>query len=261
MSSTSSSTEKQYYARKLYALLRDPINNTSDYEALKERIPELDVLETGWWSNYGQKAADIGSASDRVSLQQKKSDKSTDVPPLEVRHPISGQRQVIDAETINDQRIETIVKVWNDFPSNISIEEKFKRLFLWCWRFYPEQRDVSNTSLLNPAHRILPDCPIPSYNSTVSALTGAMYPQAWSKDSNKEERPYLLLFTFSPVQEFIKASRKFADFWSGSYILHYLSARLCWKIAQEYGPDAVITPSLWGQEIIDALLVNDYPQF
>ncbi|MEM8642450.1 MAG: type III-B CRISPR-associated protein Cas10/Cmr2 [Cyanobacteria bacterium P01_G01_bin.54] len=70
-----------------------------------------------------------------------------------------------------------------------------------------------------------------------------------------------MLFTFSPVQEFIKASRKFADFWSGSYILHYLSAQLCWYIAEQYGPDAVITPSLWDQEIIDALLIQKYSIF
>ena len=31
-------------------------------------------------------------------------------------------------------------------------------------------------------------------------------------------------------------------------------------MAQEYGPDAVITPSLWGYEIIDALLVREYPK-
>lgn len=35
-------------------------------------------------------------------------------------------------------------------------------------------------------------------------------------------------------------------------MLHYLSARLCWHIANTYGPDAVIVPSLWGQDIIDA---------
>ncbi|WP_416674385.1 type III-B CRISPR-associated protein Cas10/Cmr2 [Egbenema bharatensis] len=39
---------------------------------------------------------------------------------------------------------------------------------------------------------------------------------------------------------------------AGSYLLHYLSARLCWHIAQAYGPDAVIVPSLWGQDILDA---------
>lgn len=71
------------------------------------------------------------------------------------------------------------------------------------------------------------------------------------------KNPYLLIFTFSPVQEFIKSSRKFVDFWAGSYLLHYLSAKLCWFTAQRYGPDAVITPSLWGQEIIDAMIVKD----
>jgi len=71
------------------------------------------------------------------------------------------------------------------------------------------------------------------------------------------------LFTFSPIQEFIKSSRKFADFWAGSYLLHYLSVRLCWLIARRYGPDAVIVPSLWGQDIVDALLLKDdgFPEF
>lgn len=258
MPSSSPSAEQQYYARKLYALLRDPIENTSDYEALRQDISELPELKI-WWDDCGHQAADIGSASDRVSLNQRKSDES-DTSPIEVRHPISGQRQPIESPNICDQRIQKIVDVWNSFPSDISIEDKLKRLFLWCWRFYPEQRDCSKTALLNPAHRILPDCPIPSYNSTVSALTGAMFPPEWTKDSGKVERPYLLLFTFSPIQEFIKASRKFADFWAGSYLLHYLSARLCWHIADKYGPDAIIVPSLWGQDIVDAFLLEQYQE-
>ena len=43
-------------------------------------------------------------------------------------------------------------------------------------------------------------------------------------------------------------------------MLHYLSAFLCWQVAEQYGPDAVITPSLWGQEIIDAFLLQKYPE-
>ena len=55
---------------------------------------------------------------------------------------------------------------------------------------------------------------------------------------------------------------KFLDFWAGSYLLHYLSARLCWHIALEYGPDALIVPSLWGQDIIDAFFLEEkYPDF
>jgi len=101
----------------------------------------------------------------------------------------------------------------------------------------------------------LPPAQLPEHRVGPS---GAMYPEGRSGD--RPETPYLLLFSFSPVQEFIKASRKFVDFWAGSYLLHYLSARLCWHIAQTYGPDAVIVPSLWGQDITDALWLRKYGQ-
>ena len=104
----------------------------------------------------------------------------------------------------------------------------------------------------------MPDCPIYSYRNTVSALAGTI---SYNLETKQENYPYLLLFTFSPVQEFIKASRKFVDFWAGSYLLHYLSAKLCWSIACRQGPDTIITPNLWGQEIIDALLMNKYRDF
>lgn len=250
-----------FYARKLYALLRDPTDTDIDgnlndqlFSGLSDFIPELGDIHSQR-EQIWQQASEIGSASDRVNLHPREElPKDQDI---EVRHPISGQAQRIPEinTTSVKQRVEAIkaAKAALEVPDEPT--KTLKRLYWWCWRFYPELRDDRAISLLNPAHRILPDCPIPSYNSTVSALTGAMFPADWQ--GGDSERPYLLLFTFSPVQEFIKASRKFVDFWSGSYMLHYLSARLCWHIAEEYGPDAVITPSLWGQEIIDALLVKD----
>jgi CRISPR-associated protein Cmr2 len=136
-----------------------------------------------------------------------------------------------------------------------------KRIFWWFWRFYPELlAQAQPEALLIPADNILPDCPLHSYSSTVSALAGTMFPESW-ESGQPHEHPYLFIFTFSPVQEFIKASRKFVDFWAGSYLLHYLGAKLCWHIAGEYGPDAVITPSLWSQEIIDALILQEFPSF
>lgn len=71
-----------------------------------------------------------------------------------------------------------------------------------------------------------------------------MFPDSWQVGETAKH-PGIFLFTFSPVQEFIKASRKFLDFWAGSYLLHYLSVKVCWQIASEYGADAVIVPSLW----------------
>ncbi|MEO1300191.1 MAG: type III-B CRISPR-associated protein Cas10/Cmr2, partial [Cyanobacteria bacterium J06636_16] len=251
-----------FYARKLYALLKaSSIDSNSDDNILPELCKNIPALQSAeaWWQQHHQQIEDIGSASDRANLHPE-----LELPAvIEVRHPISGQSQTLDdiAPTSVEESITAILAAKEILTVQDDEAKTLKRLYWWCWRFYPELREGRQTALLNPAHRILPDCPLPSYKSTVSALAGAMFPSEW-QESNEAEKPYLLLFTFSPVQEFIKASRKFVDFWSGSYMLHYLSAQLCWHIAKKYGPDAIITPSLWGQEIIDALLVKDaYPEF
>ena len=176
----------------------------------------------------------IASSSDRLNLPN--NGQSSTI----ASHPISGQKHPIGPG------MEEI-----EIPIEIQNESDPEKVFWWFWRFYPDflSKDTHDF-LLHPAHSVLPDCPIHSYQSTVSALAG-----------ETTEHPYLLLFSFSPIQDFIKASRKFLDFWAGSYLLHYLSAKLCWMIAEDYGPDALITPSLWHQEIIDAFLIQKYPNF
>jgi len=256
-----------FYKRKLYALLRTVTENSPENSQNVESIwKHLDIFKSDikelsqWWETKGQIAAAISSSSDRVNLTAIENNTNT----IELRHPISGQKQTINhtqqlpLETIAAE-IQTVYQRFSQQPE-ITEEEKIIQLYWWCWRFYPQLLASFNVELLNPAHTILPDCSHHSYNSTVSALVGAMFPQDWQKD-DPEKHPYLLIFTFSPVQEFIKASRKFLDFWGGSYLLHYLSAILCWEVAQKYGPDAVITPSLWSQEIIDALIIKNYPEF
>ncbi|KOP26846.1 CRISPR-associated protein Crm2 [Hapalosiphon sp. MRB220] len=236
------------YHRKLYALLQEP---TSIIQSLKI-IEQLQCLHfhqenlQAWWCSVGKQAADISSSSDQVNL---KANVQAGDCSFQLRHPISAECKTITGFDCNKEfEISQVVLETNDV----------EKVFWWFWRFYPEiLARKKPDALLIPAHRILPDCPFHSYKSTVSALVGAMFPS--ERDSEKPEHPYLLLFTFSPVQEFIKSSRKFLDFWAGSYLLHYLSAKLCWHIAKTYGPDAVITPSLWSQEIIDALIVKEYP--
>lgn len=73
--------------------------------------------------------------------------------------------------------------------------------------------------------------------------------------------PYLATFSFSPIQELIKASRKMRDFWAGSWILHYLSAKVCWALAWKYGPDCLIYPSLYQQPLIDRWLLGGSGSF
>ncbi|NEO98726.1 MAG: type III-B CRISPR-associated protein Cas10/Cmr2 [Symploca sp. SIO2E9] len=264
--------------RKLYALIHEQHQNQQNNHIFKELYccrENLDELNK-WWEQLeeqvlinkstsddqveegrGQEAGGrralealpkaIASSSDRVNLVETSNISNTF---CQVKHPISGQSQQI--ESFHQQETPDITQ--------IAQETDAKKVFWWFWRFYPEIRAKQDShALLIPAHKILPDCPLHSYKSTVSALVGALYPETW-QPGESHQHPYLLLFTFSPVQEFIKASRKFLDFWAGSYLLHYLSVKLCWHIAQLYGPDAVITPSLWSQEIIDALMVKEFDQ-
>lgn len=248
-----------FYQRKLYALLQAPNLSTwkdlaSQLECLKSDLPQL----REWWGigneqdkvNEGRLAQDIGSSCDRLNLSpiNRTDNKQT----VTVHHPISGQKQQVARLQLADNAPDI---------SQIEQETDAKKVFWWFWRFYPELlADKQHDALLFPAHTVIPDCPLHSHQSTVSALTGAMFPETWQK-GEKHQTPYLLVFTFSPVQEFIKSSRKFLDFWAGSYLLHYLSSRLCWHIAQHLGPDAVIIPSLWNQEIIDAWIMQKYPDF
>jgi len=121
---------------------------------------------------------------------------------------------------------------------------------------------------LLPADTRIPDVSLWSHCSITSALAGALagyyrkpedYPQ--KNQSFKRSRPFLVTFTFTPVQEVIQASRKMRDFWAGSWVLHYLSAQVCWKIARKYGPDTFVYPCLYDQPLIDHWLLEEYPDF
>ena len=250
------------YRRKLYALLQNP-QQSEEGDRICQRLAcfqmcdrdYLTEIKRWWQADAREIPASIASSSDRINLQSNSA--VTENLVFEIRHPISGQNQNLHS---NDESNEDI-----EIPQEIIVCQDARTVYWWFWRFYPEIRARTRQDLLlYPADEIVPDCPLHSYQTTVSALVGAMYPveRAFkvenSEDESKPERPYLILFTFSPIQEFIKASRKFLDFWAGSYLLHYLGAKLCWYIANKYGADAVITPSLWQQEIIDALIIKEF---
>ncbi|KGF72825.1 hypothetical protein DO97_03550 [Neosynechococcus sphagnicola sy1] len=157
------------------------------------------------------------------------------------------------------------------FPEAIKGETDPRKVFWWLWRCLPKAASNKfandESLLLMPAETRLPDSSIWSHVSITSALAGSLAGynlqisdvEDWSKD--KASRPYLATFTFTPVQELIKASRKMRDFWAGSWILHYLSAKVCWALAWKYGPDSLMYPSLFQQPLIDHWLLNGSGQF
>ncbi|MFM5997996.1 MAG: type III-B CRISPR-associated protein Cas10/Cmr2 [Dolichospermum sp.] len=201
---------------------------------------------------------------------------------LEITHLLSGARQEwkinLHDELIKGKRKDYLVqkeqkellaKVPKELqdPSIKDDIKKIKQLYWWLWRCLPQATcDLfkDNSLMLMPAETRLPDASIWSHLSMTSALAGALagydltaeQVQRWQ--GNEElSHPYLAVFSFSPVQELIKSSRKMRDFWAGSWLLHYLSAKVCWKLANQYGPDTLLYPSLYQQPLIDHWLLQE----
>ncbi|AFY51318.1 CRISPR-associated protein Cas10/Cmr2, subtype III-B (plasmid) [Nostoc sp. PCC 7524] len=148
---------------------------------------------------------------------------------------------------------------------------KIKQLYWWLWRCLPQatcELFGDSSLMLMPAETRIPDASIWSHVSMTAALAGGFagydltLEEVKKWPSNKDiSHPYLAVFSFTPVQELIKSSRKMRDFWAGSWLLHYLSAKVCWVLANQYGPDTLLYPSLYQQPLIDHWLLQKYPEF
>lgn len=221
------------------------------------------------------KTADyIASASDRGAIGAIPTAVNYDERGLELSHLLSGakyhlkiagseHRQLL--ENRRDYLAQKEQALARLVPS--AIDANPQAVFWWLWRCLPEatcQLFGDDSLHLMPAETRFPDSSIWSHASITAALAGALAGYDLTLEdlqknwSGEKSHAYLAVFTFSPVQELIKASRKIKDFWAGSWVLHYLSAKVCWELAQQYGPDCFLYPSLYGQPLIDHWLLEKY---
>ncbi|MFM6342414.1 MAG: type III-B CRISPR-associated protein Cas10/Cmr2 [Dolichospermum sp.] len=286
----------EYWRAKIWGLLHDPVlkalhNNSgrgknSFYEQLEVMKPWVETGQTPD-NSRGKALANIlladyiASASDRSAIGSVTA--SINYAPgknpekgLEISHLLSGAKQEfkikLHTELIESKRQEYLEKKEEELLAEIDNHlrtdiKNIKHLFWWLWRCLPQATcDLfkDNSLMLMPAETRLPDASIWSHLSMTSALAGALAGydltaaqiQRW-RGNDELSHPYLAVFSFSPVQELIKSSRKMRDFWAGSWLLHYLSAKVCWKLANQYGPDTLLYPSLYQQPLIDYWLLQE----
>ena len=229
--------EAIFWQAKIRAYLEHPPDDQTEGSSGNSKDDEI----SGWVT-----ADAIAAASDRASLRRDNFPTRDTETELEISHLLSGAKQRLSDVARGLSKTEKLQQIAADASSN-NLDTLKKRLW-WLWRCLPVER--SNPSmLLLPADLYLPDASIWSHVSLASALAGAL---------ENKQHPHLASFTFSPVQELIKASRKMRDFWAGSWLLHYLSAKICWQLAQDYGPDSLLYPSLFQQPLIDHWILQDW---
>ncbi|MGF1588850.1 MAG: type III-B CRISPR-associated protein Cas10/Cmr2 [Pleurocapsa sp.] len=285
---------KLYWQAKVWGLLHDPglkalsqgkdfaregqweiLNCMSGWHSPKDKSA-LDSLSRQWLDNVGLCDL-IASASDRSTigrLDPKFSSISYGDDGLQIHHLLSGESQTLQIPKWHTRLQEVKRKEFLEEKElavlNLIKEYEDPRLVhWWLWRCYPEllAKDTPEVYLL-PAETRFPDASLWSHTSITSALAGGLaghYKQSEEYPSKGQSftrsRPHLVVFTFSPVQELVKASRKMRDFWAGSWLLHYLSAKVSYELAKKYGADTLLYPCLYQQPLIDHWLLQEYPEF
>ena len=270
---------KAFWQAKIWGLLHDPLLK-SLYQKKSAEGLWIEILTRLGNTNPQElgkklKVADfIAAASDRPSWNdqdKKRGHVNYDSEEgLHVSHLLSGKHQKLfissfsNASSTQDNEISSIERAIIEeqlFPllekyTDIQAE---KFVFWWLWRCFPVAlaKELGENVALLPAETRIPDGSVWSHNSLVSALASSLI----GKYEEKTSTPYLAVFTLTPVQELIKASRKMRDFWSGSWLLHYLSAKVSWRLAEIYGADSLVYPSLYAQPMIDHWLLKKYPEF
>ncbi|MBF2066494.1 MAG: type III-B CRISPR-associated protein Cas10/Cmr2 [Calothrix sp. C42_A2020_038] len=280
-----------FWQSKIWGILHDPAlkalhNNTGrGGNSFWQQLPVMQDWVDNQWNPEDKsgkafkqmKLADyIASSSDRGAIGSISESVNYNEHGLEVAHLLSGAKlnlKIPDHQTLVSKRLQYLTLKEQELSQLIpeSIQDDVKQVFWWLWRCLPEavcQQFGDDSLMLMPAETRLPDSSIWSHTSMTAALTGALVGyDATTEDlilwkSGKEpSHPYLVTFSFTPVQDLIKASRKMRDFWAGSWTLHYIAAKICWKLAMQYGPDSLLYPSLFQQPLIDHWLLTQYPAF
>ena len=256
------------WMQKIVAFLHDPpgkalvlrsVQGTS-HERLAEALQKIALGRPADADEKAQatKADHIASAADRVNFPGGATaywdqvsptlthPLAADAPPQPVQIPAQNL-QSLDEE-VQEEAGQNIIQPWvNQLTGQ---PDKEKRLYFHIWRLLYEDL-ARRTSLkgwvrLLPADTRQPDHPLEQHLSISAAIADAL-PQ-----------PAFLIFSIGPVQEFIAAARRTQDLWMGSWILSYLSWKAMERLADEFGPDVIVFPSLRGQPLCDWWLNKTY---
>jgi len=241
---------QEFWKRKLMAFLHDPPCKCFDiptHQARARSFRESAGISAEDYKAFKHECDKMAAAADRFPFPDPNrsglKSQFTGGADAPFRHPFGGDdfvlSKLIETATAAEEHFQKSI---GGVPPNLDWKAKF---FLY-WRRWPEEAALHDPRLaFLPADTRMPDHTIWSHMSLTSAL------QACVEDG--ELKPAFLLFQLGGVQDFIGQARSTRDLWSGSYLISWLMAHAMKAIADQFGPDCIIFPSLRGQPIFDAL--------
>ncbi len=168
---------------------------------------------------------------------------------LEFRHPLSGaSRDLPVPPGLDPARLQAAAEAAVRALGDNQADDDPERVFLRLWRLLPQALGREENGV--PWADLPADGRVPSHTwwehaSVASALAAAL------------PDPAVLVFAIAGAQEFVGTARRTQDSWMGSFLLSYLSWQAVRVVAERFGPDAVLSPSLRGHPLVDRWLVRD----
>ena len=161
---------------------------------------------------------------------------------LEVRHPVSAQREVLEGLRLDEERVQQIIRgIVGALPDDP------RARFLTLWRLLPDriERELGTAWTRLPADARVPDHGLIQHADITTGICVS---------ENGAHGSAYLSFSLGPVQTFIAAARSVRDLWSGSAILSWLTFQGIRPVVEKLGPTALIYPALRGNPLMDLWL-------
>lgn len=137
-----------------------------------------------------------------------------------------------------------------------SQEEEAKKIFNYIFFAFNKQLRKNNVGNLGAFWDVFPaDTRLPDHSMWHHfGLTSAIYSSLEINDDKSKGDLSLVVYSITPVQEFIGKARKLRDYWTGSVLLSYLAFVGITKVCEELGPDHILYPSLQNQALMETWL-------
>jgi CRISPR-associated protein Cmr2 len=208
--------------RKIQAFLHDPPDKAlsiSGHESRRDLLLQTLNLKFDIPSEFDR----IASSMERIVpktdiwIDFSRTDKS--LHPI-LRHPITGsikEYETLSQAVLGIRKLKTRVVLGNILNYEIEALKSLKAddskvTYFRIWRFFKDLIAKLGDEFAHlPADTRCPDHTIWDHLNASSAIYSAI-----SKD-----KPALLMFKLSPVQDFIKNARKERDLWAGSHLLSF----------------------------------------
>jgi len=181
---------------------------------------------------------------------------------ITLKHPLV-KNQFIDFSISNVDVKKLVEEIKNQletelsyFVKDLSEEEKYRWIFNYLFFAYNKmlrKNDVGGLGALwdiLPADTRMPDHPMWHH----FGMTSAIYSSLERNEDGSKENLTLVVYSITPVQDFIGKARKLRDYWTGSVLLSYLAFTGITAVMEELGPDHILYPSLQNQALVEQWL-------